>query len=275
MCWDMGGPDGWRPYMPPTNDASSVDAIVFVVDAVRIKGDAAYVSLAREQLWSYLEGDILTEEIQASETLLRQALSDPKQQVACSPLNPTCHTQCRRFCSGSAQARALVLCDIALSSHTLVSRTEVERRGCVGVTFGAGAGGGGGGRDVHANAIEARGDGTRACRACGTRCPLSPVTRQSNPPQSRRLARSQTNRHWPLFASCAQGPCLCTLPPSSPLLLVLCFHYLSAMLRHGDKCPCMDEHLGQELIVLLVCCFCLPRAFACACCARTSVRILC
>ena len=55
-----------------------------------------------------------------------------------------------------------------------------------------------------------------------------------------------------------------SLPPS-PLLLVLCFHYLSAMLRHGDKCPCMDEHLGQELIALLVCCFCLPRAFACAC----------
>jgi len=42
MCWDMGGPDDMRAFLPATADPDSVDAIVFVVDAVRIRNDAEY-----------------------------------------------------------------------------------------------------------------------------------------------------------------------------------------------------------------------------------------
>ena len=37
VCWDMGGPDDLRAHVPPSADASSVDAIVYVVDAVRMR----------------------------------------------------------------------------------------------------------------------------------------------------------------------------------------------------------------------------------------------
>jgi hypothetical protein len=53
--WDMGGPDALRPFYPPTADASSVDAIVFVVDAPRLKASEEYRQKARKELWRHLE----------------------------------------------------------------------------------------------------------------------------------------------------------------------------------------------------------------------------
>ena len=74
VCWDTGGPDGFRPYMPATCDPASVDALVFVVDAVRLRHEPAYREQARRELWRHLEGDILTETIQEHESMLRQTL---------------------------------------------------------------------------------------------------------------------------------------------------------------------------------------------------------
>jgi GTPase SAR1 family protein len=72
MCWDMGGPDDFRAFLPPTADPASVDALVFVVDAVRIRNDPEYCLLAKRELWRHLEGDILSEEIVATDSLLRK-----------------------------------------------------------------------------------------------------------------------------------------------------------------------------------------------------------
>ena len=76
VCWDIGGPDDFRAYVPPTADAASVDAIVFVVDAIRMRADAAYRVQAKKELWRHLEGDILNADIMAAEDQLRQSLVD-------------------------------------------------------------------------------------------------------------------------------------------------------------------------------------------------------
>lgn len=94
VCWDMGGPDDFRPYMPPTADAASVDAIVFVVDAIRMRNEAEYREKARKELWRHLEGDILNADIIAAEEQLRQSLvdepgpEDPEEPWVPLPLGP-------------------------------------------------------------------------------------------------------------------------------------------------------------------------------------------
>ena len=94
VCWDMGGPDDMRAYMPPTADPSSVDALVFVVDAVRIRNDTAYSAFAKEELWRHLEGDLLTADIAESEARLRESLAahagaeDPEEPWEPLPLGP-------------------------------------------------------------------------------------------------------------------------------------------------------------------------------------------
>ncbi len=47
ICRDMGGPDDFRGFMPPTVDPASVDALIFVVDACRMQTDAAYCEQVR------------------------------------------------------------------------------------------------------------------------------------------------------------------------------------------------------------------------------------
>lgn len=55
VAWDMGGPNKLRPFYPPTSNPSNVDAIVFVVDAPRLKASPEYRRLARMELWRHLE----------------------------------------------------------------------------------------------------------------------------------------------------------------------------------------------------------------------------
>lgn len=84
--WDQGGPDRLRAFYKPTPDPSTVDCIVFVVDAPRMRRSPEYRELARKELWRYLEGDVYNEEILQAEAELRQAIQEEKEGNGTEPL---------------------------------------------------------------------------------------------------------------------------------------------------------------------------------------------
>lgn len=80
VVWDMGGPDKLRPWYKPTSDPSTIDAIIFVVDAIRLKHDHAYKRKAHYELWRHLEGDIYTKDTMKADRELQEALAEFEEE---------------------------------------------------------------------------------------------------------------------------------------------------------------------------------------------------